>query len=191
MVLVVSAALPGCGGGKAKDEGTASPPRDPNEVPAPTMAVNQSGGESVQAWFGPPGGKLELSNGWRVEIPPGTVVEATEVVLKNAPPTTVFKDEDVQGRRPVGPIVLVTPDLYAPEGRWFTLSIPFAAIPEGYTAENLLLAYEEPADEQRAFAEDTTVTRWNYENTEVRDGRAWAQMAVLPGMRLQFVLSRD
>jgi hypothetical protein len=105
--------------------------------------------------------------------------------------TTVFKDEDVQGNKPVGPIVLVTPELNAPEGAYFVISIPFSSIPDGYKPNSLFLAYETPSSEQRNYAEDTTVTEWNYEQATISNGRAVAKLTALPGMRFQFVLSRD
>ncbi len=180
-----------CGGGTARSDMSGMEDYSEGSAAVPTAPVRERGGDSVTARLGPPGGTLELANGARIEIPPGTVDGAVEVVLKVAPPTTAFKDEDVQGQRPVGPLVLLTPELWAPEGGALVVSIPFSSFPEGYSPGDLFLATEEVGRNQRAFAEDTTVTRWEYQEASVRGDRAVAEVSALSGMRLQFVLSRD
>ncbi|MBN1655811.1 MAG: hypothetical protein JXA30_18745 [Deltaproteobacteria bacterium] len=181
--------LLGCGGGAGESSGLDTTAQGADI--APTGPVMKSGGTSVTALMGPAGGRLDLANGARVEIPAGAIQDAKEIVFKDAPRTTVFKDEDVQGNRPVGPIILVTPELYAPEGSYFVISIPFSSLPEGYDESSLLLAYETPSSQQRNYAEDTTVTIWNYEQAAISGGRAVAKLGSLPGMRFQFILSRN
>lgn len=188
-LVTASIMVVGCGGSASESSGVDTTSNGASN--APTGPVVKSGSDSVTALMGPAGGRLDLANGARIEIPAGAIEDALEIVFKDAPKTTVFKDEDVQGNRPVGPIVLATPELYAPEGSYFVISIPFSSMPEGYDQSSLLLAYETPSNQQRNFAEDTTMTIWNYEQASISNGRAVAKLASLPGMRFQFILSRD
>jgi hypothetical protein len=191
MAAVLAAAVCACGGGTAESGSYGYEDDTSSAVEAPTSPVNESGGDEVVARMGPPGGRLELSNGARIEIPPGTIEGAKEVVLKVAPRTTAFKDADVRGDKPVGPLVLVSPAMYAPEGQSLVFSIPFGGMPEGYGEKGLYLAAEEESQEQRQFAEDTTVTRWDYIRARIVGGRAVAELPALSGMRLQFILSQE
>jgi hypothetical protein len=150
--------------------------------------VHKTGGSEVTATMGPAGGSLELSNGVRVEIPAGAVQEATDVVLKVAPMTTVFKNQEFE--KTVGPLFLITPELSAVEGSSIIVSIPFEAFPEDFSEENLYLATEEMGTEQRAFGENSTATRWEYRKVALRHGRAIGELDGLSGMRFQFVLSK-
>jgi hypothetical protein len=189
VMVTVSIMVFGCGGSAGESSGADTTSYSADEVPS--GPVIKSGSGSVAAVMGPAGGRLDLANGARIEIPAGAIEGAQEIVFKDAPKTTAFKDEDVQGNRPVGPIVLATPELYAPEGSFFVISIPFSSMPEGYGPNSLLLAYETPSELQRNFAEDTTVTIWNYEQASIINGRAVGRLPTLPGLRFQFILSRD
>jgi hypothetical protein len=184
---VVCSILVGCGGGAANNAG-AELESESYSAKAPSSPVHESGGTEVTATFGPPGGTLELQNGVRVEIPSGTVEEATDVVLKVAPITTVFKN--VEFEKTIGPAFLVTPELSPPEGKTLVVSIPFGAFPDDYGESNLYLATEEIGNEQRAFGENSTATRWEYRKVKLENGRAVAALDNLSGMRLQFVLSK-
>jgi hypothetical protein len=184
---VLSITLLGCGGAASSSEGVET---EAYTQEVSNRPVHKTGGSEVTATFGPAGGSLELSNGVRVEVPEGTVQEATDVVLKVAPITTVFKNEEYE--KAVGPNFLITPDLTAPEGKSLVISILFSAFPEGFSEENLYLATEEigTAHEQRAFGENSQATRWEYRKVTFNNGRAVAQLDALSGMRLQFVLSK-
>ena len=187
----LTAALYGCGGAAAGGDSAEYADTSSNAMEAPSGPVNKSGGDEVVARMGPAGGRLELANGARVEIPPGCIEGAQDIIFKNAPRTTAFKDADVRGDKAVGPIVLVSPAVYAPEGRNIVVSIPFGGLPEGYSGRGLYLATEVESAEQRQFAEDTTVTTWDYVRAKVVGGRAVAELPALSGMRLQFIVSEE
>jgi hypothetical protein len=123
-------------------------------------------------------------------VPAGAVQEVTDIVLKVAPMTTVFKNQEFE--KTVGPLFLITPELSAPEGSSLVVSIPFEAFPEDFGEDNLYLATEEigTEHEQRAFGENSTATRWEYRKVALRNGRAVGELDALSGMRLQFVLSK-
>ncbi len=191
LVAAVGAALIGCGGGAATSGPSEYGDTASTMEEGPITPVNRSGGDEVVAQMGAGGGKLELASGARVEIPPGSIEGSAEVILKNAPRTTAFKDADVRGDKPIGPIVLVSPAIYAPEGASIVVSIPFGGIPDGYSEKGLYLAHEEVSEQQRQFAEDTTVTTWDYTRAKVINGRAVAELPALSGMRLQFILSQE
>lgn len=191
LVAVLGAAICACGGGAAEGDYSGYGDESYSAEEVPVGPVNKSGGDEVIARMGPGGGRLELSNGARVEIPPGSIEGAQEIIFKVAPRTTAFKDADVRGDKPVGPIVLVSPAVYAPEGKSIVVSIPFGGIPEGYSEKGLFLAHEEESEQQRQFAEDTTVTTWDYVQARVVGGRAVAELPALSGMRLQFILSEE
>ena len=154
------------------------------ELAAPAGAVNRSGSGSVSAVLGPAGGSLSLSEGPKVEVPPGALTEAEEFVLKTAPLTTAFLNEEAE--RPEGPTFVFSPAVSAPEGRAIKVSIPLASYPEGWG--EAALGYEYP-EGKRVGAEDSMHTRWQYENATLSGGRAVAEVAELTGMRLQFVLT--
>lgn len=137
--------------------------------------------------MGPGGGTLELANGARLEVPEGCFSEPTLLVLRNAPATTAFlNQEDLAA---VGPLVLVSPEIYGGSGE-IVFSIPLTALPEGYTDQHLQIANEQPEGDQREYAENSTTTRWHYDRAQHQNGRATARFASLPGMRLQFVVSK-
>jgi len=142
LAAVLGAALCACGGGAAEGDYSGYGDETSAEPGAPSGPVNRSGGDEVVARMGPAGGRLELANGARVEIPPGCIEGAQDIIFKNAPRTTAFKDADVRGDKAVGPIVLVSPAVYAPEGRNIVVSIPFGGLPEGYSGRGLYLATE-------------------------------------------------
>ena len=157
---------------------------DDGVVPAPNTKVVRSGTGTVIAILGPPGGTLELVGGARVDIPPGSLQGGMEFVLKGAPKTTAFLNEE--GERPVGPTFVFSPEVWAPEGRTVTVSIPLASYPQGWG--EVALAYEETIG-ARVGAEDSQHTRWQYENGRLSGGRAIADVEGLNGNRLQFVLT--
>ena len=157
---------------------------DSGDVAAPNSKVVRSGSGSVSAILGPPGGSLELSGGARIEIPPGSVEGGQEFVLQAAPKTTAFLNEESE--RPVGAPFVFSPEVWAPDGRTVTVSIPLASYPRGWG--DVALAYEYPI-KARVGAEDSQHTKWQYENARLSGGRAVADLEGLNGMRLQFVLT--
>jgi hypothetical protein len=154
------------------------------EVAAPRGAVNKSGGDSVSATMGPAGGSLSIASGARVDIPPGTLSEATDVVLTVSQGTTAFFNSEHE--KPVGPTFEVSPAMAAPDGQKIRISIPLASYPEGWGDVSLGYEYPEGA---RVGAEDSEHTKWQYENAKLSGGRAVAEVSEVAGYRLQFVLT--
>jgi hypothetical protein len=150
----------------------------------PNSAVRKTGSGSVSVLVGPPGGTLELSNGPRIEIPPGALDDGEEFVLKEAPKTTAFLNSEHE--KPVGPAFIFSPGVEAPEGRVIEVSIPLASYPEGWG--EVSIAYEYPVGAM-VGAEDAEHTKWQYENAKLSGGRAVAKLPALNGYRLQFVLT--
>ncbi len=197
-VLVLSGA--GCGGAAGSAPGAKSAhgahgahgANDANDedgdhderVAAPNSVVRKQGSGSVAAVLGPPGGTLELNEGPRVEVPPGAVQGGQEFVLKIAQKTTAFHNKESE--KAIGPTFTFAPSVDAPAGRSITVSLPLGALPEGWGEP--AIAYEIDEGEV-AGAEDSTRTKWQYENAKVSGGRAVAELPNLAGLRLQFVLS--
>lgn len=192
VVVVLGLSLAGSGWGCGARGGTESGASatddssggDDDEVAAPNSAVHKTGSGSVSGVFGSPGGSLELTGGPRVEIPPGAVEGAQEFVLKTAQKTTVFGNRESE--KPVGPTFSFSPGIDAPEGRTITVSLPLPSIPDGWGEPSIAYEVDEGAI---ASGEDSTRTKWQYENASLSGGRAVAQMPGLPGLRLQFVLT--
>lgn len=186
LTLVSAISLVACGGGAtAPAQSTAAEPSSGSERIGRVM---KRGGDSVEALFGPEGGQLELANSARIEIPPGSFEEPTTLVFKNAPATTAFlNQEDLQA---IGPLVLITPDIYGSEQGEIVFSIQLGRLPEGYSEQHVQIANEQPTEAQRGYAENTTSTRWHYNRATVENGRAVARFRGLPGLRLQFVVSK-
>ncbi|MDD9970085.1 MAG: hypothetical protein OXR73_27815 [Myxococcales bacterium] len=173
----------GCGGGEARPAASAS---SGGEVaaPKPVSPVSKSGSGSVDALIGSAGGRLELTEGPRVVIPAGAIEEAAEYVLKTAPITTAFFNEESE--RPIGPTFVLSPAVVAPDGDHVEVSMPMASLPDGWGEPAIAYEYAVGA---RVGAEDSVHTKWQYENAPVSNGRATARMDALTGMRLQFVLT--
>jgi hypothetical protein len=186
-IAVVLLALLGCGK-KADSPGASSAEgnegSEGGELAAPRGAVTKSGGDSVSATMGPAGGRLDIASGARVEIPPGTLSEATDVVLAVSQGTTAFKNSEHE--KAYGPTFEVSPGMAAPDGQSIRVSIPLASYPEGWG--DVSLAYEYP-EGARVGAEDSQHTKWQYENAKLSGGRAVAELPAVNGYRLQFVLS--
>ena len=172
---------PGEPGASSGDEAESS---EGGEVAAPRGAVHKSGGDKATATMGPGGGTLDIASGAKVEIPPGTLSEATEVVLTVSQGTTAFFNEERE--KPVGPTFEVSPAMSAPEGSAIRISIPLASYPEGWG--EVALGYEYP-EGARVGAEDSEHTKWQYENAKLSGGRAVADLSDVTGYRLQFVLT--
>jgi hypothetical protein len=150
----------------------------------PNSVVHKTGAGSVSARLGPPGGTLELSSGVKIEIPPGSVEGAQDFVLKEAPKTTAFFNEEHE--RPIGPVFILSPGVDAPEGRTIQVSIPLASYPKGWG--DAAIGVETPAGAM-VGADEAEHTKWAYENAKLSGGRITADLPSLNGYRLQFVLS--
>lgn len=179
--------LLGCGNGGGTSEPAEAPGEEESsggEVAAPNTAVRASGSGSVTALIGPPGGTLELASGVKVEIPPGAVEGGQEFVLKEAPKTTAFVNQEAE--HAVGPTFIFAPAISAPEGRTIRVSIPLASIPEGWGEPSIGFEYSAG---NMVGGEDAEHTRWQYEDANLTGGRAVAELPGLNGYRLQFVLT--
>jgi len=146
-IAVVLLGVWGCGK-KAGEPGASSSNEggdesEGGELTAPRGAVQKSGGDSVSATMGPAGGRLDIANGARVEIPPGTLTEATDVVLTVSHGTTAFKNSEHE--KAYGPTFEVSPAMAAPDGQSIRISIPLANYPEGWGEVSLGYEYPEGA----------------------------------------------
>ena len=179
--------LLGCGnsgGASSPAEASESEPSSGGEVAAPTSVVHATGGVTVTALLGPPGGSLELASGVKIEIPPGAVEGGQEYVLKEAPKTTAFGNQERE--HAVGPTFIFAPEVSAPEGRTIRVSIPLASVPPGWGEPSIGFEY---FDGEVVGGEDAEHTRWQYEDAKLSGGRAVAELPGLNGYRLQFVLT--
>lgn len=173
----------GCGSDKPAPTASSAPSEGGERV-APGPRVYKRGSGSVSAAIGPGGGVLELASGPKVEIPPGTLESTEDIVLKEAPLTTAFSNQEHE--RPEGPTFVIGPPLEAPADSKIRISIPLAAYPEGWG--DVALGHEYPI-QQMVGADDAEHTRWQYENARLVDGRAVSDVQVINGYRLQFILS--
>ncbi len=146
--------------------------------------VHASGSSRVAAKVGPAGGSLELSSGPRVEIPAGALSSPQDFVLEEAPKSTAFYNQEHE--RPVGPIFVFSPGVDAPDGKTIEVSIPLASYPQGWG--DVALAVETPVGAM-VGGEDAEHTRWEYNDANLKNGRAVGDLPGLNGYRLQFVLS--
>src|SRR5262249_10273991 len=124
--------LLGCDSGPKGHHGAASSSGESSSGgdSVPNSAVHASGSNTASGHFGPPGGTLDLASGVRIEIPAGSVEGAMDFVLKEAPMTTAFFNQEHE--RPVGPTFVFSPGVDAPEGQNIKVSIPLASYPKGW-----------------------------------------------------------
>jgi hypothetical protein len=172
-----------CGSDKPKPTASSEPTEGGEQVAAGPHVYKRGSG-SIAAAIGPGGGTLELASGPRVEIPPGTLESTEDVVLKEAPLTTAFSNQEHE--RPEGPTFVIGPPLEAPANSKIRISIPLAAYPEGWG--EVALGHEYPI-EKMVGSDDAEHTRWQYETARLVDGRAQSDVQVVNGYRLQFILS--
>ena len=132
--VAVVVALLGCSNGGGRPPGASSnhSSSEGGERGVPNSAVHKSGSGSVTATLGPPGGSLELASGPKVEIPAGAIDGSQDFVLREAPMTTAFFNEEHE--RPVGPTFILSPGVDAPDGGTVRVSIPLASYPQGERA---------------------------------------------------------
>jgi hypothetical protein len=175
--------VPACGSDKPAPSAS-NQPTEGGERVAKGPHVYKRGSGSVAGAIGPGGGTLELASGPKVEIPPGTLESTEDFVLKEAPLTTAFSNQEHE--RPEGPTFVIAPPLEAPANSKIRISIPLAAYPEGWG--EVALGHEYPI-EKMVGADDAEHTRWQYETARLVDGRAVSDVQVINGYRLQFILS--
>lgn len=182
MALMALAAT-GCAGAEA----TAAPPQVATAPPPPpAMPVRERGNDKLITEVGPAGGILELGDGARVDIPKGAFSEPVSVTFAKGQHTTAFDNREYE--KTLGRTLELAPAVEARAP--IVVSIPLASLPEGYEAADLTLATEVLAERQRDYQEHATQTRWDYMQAQHQDGRAQASLTYVPGMRLQFLVSR-
>ena len=183
--LLVSAVLV-CGCAKspppAKAPVAAAPP-PPREQVSP---VHERGSDKLIVSVGRAGGTLELRNGGRVEFPRDALSEPIQVTFSEGGMTTAFSNHEYESA--IGPTLELAPQMAL--GAPITISIPLARLPEGFDEEDLAMATEVLSDEQRALDMTGVQTRWDYMPARSDNGRVTGELSQVPGMRVQFVVSR-
>jgi len=149
--------------------------------------VYKRGGKKLIVEVGRAGGKLELDNGARLDIPSGALSETVEITFAEGQHTTAFANHEYE--RPVGPTLEIAPALALNQP--FKVSVPLSRLPEGFAEKDLTLAAEVVSDTQRAVQMTGTQTRWDYFPAVSESGRAVAELAQVPGYRVQFVVSQS
>ena len=178
------AVLSGCGGNASQP-----PVQSATALTAPPparAAVQERGGRKLIAEIGPGGGTLELANGARLTIPEGAIGVPRQVTFAEGNHTTAFSNHEYE--KTVGPILEIGPgfDLDTP----LEISVPLSRLPEGFEENDLTLGLEVEARSQRAIQMQGVQTRWDYYPAGSKNGRAVATLSAVPGMRLQFLVSR-
>lgn len=177
----LGAGAAGCGG--AVNEGGMSSVPASTVREAPGRPVNARGNRELVTVIGPAGGSMELSSGPRVEIPAGALEDGVEFVLKEAPLTTVFANDEAE--KAAGPTFLLSPGVGS-DGAPIRVSIPMAKLPDGFGEPTLQYEYEKGA---RVGAEDAVHTQWDMMPAQMAGGRMVAETDALPGLRLQFTVT--
>jgi hypothetical protein len=184
-ISTISTHALGCGGSSRPASQTAAnyEPGVTNEV---TSEVHKRGDKKLIAEIGPPGGTLELANGARLTIPVGAFAETVEITFAEGNRTTAFANHEYE--RAIGPTLEIGPEasLSAP----VLVSVPLAAIPEGFGEKDLTLGMEVPSDNQRLEMQGVQ-TRWDYLPAQSQSGRAVAEITAVPGYRVQFLVSKN
>lgn len=182
--VVGSFLLCACGASQAKPSSSPVTKDEPRE--APLGPVHEKGKDKLIATVGQDGGTLELGNGGRLEIPPGALAEPIEITLAAGGKTTAFSNREYE--RTVGPTLEVAPALQL--ALPIKVSIPLSRLPDGFEEDDLAMATEVQSDNQRAIEMTGTQTRWDYNPARSSDGRITGELSAIPGMRVQFVVSR-
>jgi hypothetical protein len=172
--------------GAATRQPPARRPAPALERSQPSVVVYKRGGDKMIVQVGTAGGRLELANGARLDIPAGALSETVELTFSEGTHTTAFSNHDYE--RPVGPVVEIGPTLALNQP--LKLSIPLSRLPEGFEAKDLALATEVVSDTQRAVQMHGVQTRWDYLPASSASGRAMAELNEVPGYRMQFVVSQ-
>ncbi len=182
--LLFGALVVGCGGAAAETTTTTT---TPVEAPPPATAAHARGSDVVSARVGRMGGDLELANGARLEIEPGAITQEVQITMRSVDDGQAFGDRET--RRPLTPVVDVSPGLMAQGGAHFRFSMPAQPIPSGFSEDDLALGHERDATRGRLTG-SATHTRWDMFHARVINGRFVAELDELGGHRLQFGVSR-
>jgi hypothetical protein len=180
----------GCGGDSGADPLFTPENTGGGESGGSSGPVHERGDASVQVTVGPAGGVLELSNGAKLEIPAGALGDSVDVIFGVGSSTQAFANRE--NERTLGPALLIQPALIAQPGARIKISAPVGPIPQPFTEDDVTLATE-TVDEMDPMSDvrPTVQTIWQYASASVEGGRLVAELQELPGMRVQFLLSRD
>lgn len=155
----------------------------------PVRASRYRGDRVAQGPVGAQGGSLELSSGVKLVVAEGALTETIDLTLSlGDDPSSLGRTDD---EKRVGPSVNVMPAVQGATTNAFTLRVPFATLPDGFSAGDVALAVESPHEDQRALQGGvSTRTRWDYFPASVEGNELRAVLQALPGLRVQFVVTR-
>jgi hypothetical protein len=187
------AAVSGC----TSQSVTGSQVTDPTEKAAKTASIvpdaddgRQAGGEPFALFpIDRPGGVLELDDTARIEIPGDTVTAPTDVFLA-VDRTPTAADADQEGEVPIGPALLLAPDLRAPPDRKIAVSIPCNRLPYGCDCDRFFLVNGRIDWCGAAAGERTVSYDRTYWRARAFGNRLIALLDGIQGMQLQFVAFR-
>lgn len=189
--LTGSCPFAGCGGGSANTE-TQTPRTQVTEpevgAPRVTSAVHGHGDNQASARMGSLGGELTLANGAHLVIPPGALAEDIEVMFALGETVNAFNNRDDE--RIVGPSLVVAPELRSANGAKFVVELPYTTLPEGFTQEDVVIAFERNDEDATGFRGGAVRTTWDHAPARALPGnKLRAEFTELPGLRVQFVVS--
>jgi hypothetical protein len=138
--------------------------------------------------MGSPGGELSLANGARLVVPQGALDADGEVMLALGERVTVFNNRDDE--KIVGPSLVIAPEITSANSAPFVVELPYTNLPEGFSDEDVAVAFERNDDDASGFRGGAVRTTWEHAPARVTaDRKLRAEFQHLPGMRIQFVVS--
>jgi hypothetical protein len=154
------------------------------------LLIGACGGGSANQQTGGGGGTSSGSDGTVDQNPVFQTGDRVASAHMGAPGGTLsLGNRDYE--KPVGPTLHLQPGINLSGGS-VTVSIPATSIPGGFTEDNLTLAVEIPGEVQRSSVMGSTQTTWTYLPAHSANGRFTADLSdVVPGMRLQFLVSEE
>ena len=170
----------GCGGAPQ-----AAPASPANEVQQPSGPVSVHGRSRYEVSVGPAGGRLELNNGIRVDIPAGALDRQVDITFYATTESRVFGRQEDQAA--IGSAAQLEPTMAT--ALPIEISIAFPGLPAGYTNDDLALGVE-TVSRQRGVESDDLQTYWQLMPARVQDGRLVARIRDIHGLRIQFAAAR-
>lgn len=163
----------------------------PTVAPAPAQVQVDApprvrGDSSINADIGASGGSLELTNGFRVQVPQGALDATVNLTLSAVPVSAAI--QHATEVEPVSPAVALQPGATLASGKVVTVSFPAPSNAADRRAD-LALAVETPAENQRGYDGYNTQTRWQMLPVRIEGNRLAADIDAIPGLRIQFVYS--
>ena len=170
----------GCGGAPQ-----AAPASPANEVQQPSGPVSVHGRSRYEVSVGPAGGRLELNNGIRVDIPAGALDRQVDITFYATTESRVFGRQEDQAA--IGSAAQLEAHNGDRSANRDLDRLPRA--PAGYTNDDLALGVE-TVSRQRGVESDDLQTYWQLMPASVRDGRLVARIRDIHGLRIQFAAAR-